>query len=841
MGKRDIFENKEFGMVALLQRGEPEDAAITFVFLLDGVEINRETGQISSDPSARTGKAATCKFTAPEVDPKKEHQVLTYYVEVDASGTRVDNDDEIYIWPKAAKVKVVHEGGDEAYSEFPIKLMQGGEQQGASIKTAKEGEVGVAEIPLTKKLPFTLKGKHPYEITNTEEVGEALRDLKLSGKLNFEAQFVTPKSLNTNGGKVPKQWVNQETDSNGQDFKGNTITIQVGVKGDRSEDGVTIAEPIGKEGITVFVKTKFLGNDGTVAKKSARTLPKTAILAGKSVDGDPTEVTERLEYTAKVDLKLDGGVGEFDVCLGNAGGDQCEISIGSTDACSDDKVTFTNWRKLYYELTYPDFMAADLYDGQNKAGEAAKDVHDDIKSKAKIRLAATFVEFDLLKSKSIPKADLGDAVMSGDYVKDAGRDRYTPSGPLKWYAPDPYTVTDDTRVLHFMLCDRIFKYKKETPAEFETLTEKTIDFTGISGYLFEKVFDTGYPFSLPDSADLPWDAIIDNPNVYKPEMEDLGAGPTTEDAVNGKVILKDTTGKVGDVTLDFPNPTVGHRETDLSDSQKSDITNFVTQIFTAVKTAKEYGYRFNISVHAEAGNTRKQDRFNNVKSALEEAVTPLKPFHPGLDDDGNARSGEMSRDWFTFPDYKTLKLTLKEGDDPDGKPYPGEFVGGESPNSCPIDIGYKIKTHGASNGSARGSRILYCHKKDISGAASSTFCHELAHAMGMTITTNKSEPAPGLTAMTVDDVGGTYYSNRLPDVDDGHRPIHVGSHCAHGVSNANILLPKFGSTRGTCILFGSGGSADNRPSFCPSCRDHIRARNLEDLHSSWLGRAEECY
>jgi len=39
-----------------------------------------------------------------------------------------------------------------------------------------------------------------------------------------------------------------------------------------------------------------------------------------------------------------------------------------------------------------------------------------------------------------------------------------------------------------------------------------------------------------------------------------------------------------------------------------------------------------------------------------------------------------------------------------------------------------------------------------------------------------------------------------------------------------------------CIMWGSGGKADVRPSYCDTCLDIIKARRLDDIRKDWASR-----
>ena len=65
-------------------------------------------------------------------------------------------------------------------------------------------------------------------------------------------------------------------------------------------------------------------------------------------------------------LTDDGGMATFTVELGLAGGDTCEVRLSSVKDTFDDghvaPVKIQNWRRIWYQLRYPDTMADKLDD-----------------------------------------------------------------------------------------------------------------------------------------------------------------------------------------------------------------------------------------------------------------------------------------------------------------------------------------------------------------------------------------------------------------------------------------------------------------------------------------------
>jgi len=201
------------------------------------------------------------------------------------------------------------------------------------------------------------------------------------------------------------------------------------------------------------------------------------------------------------------------------------------------------------------------------------------------------------------------------------------------------------------------------------------------------------------------------------------------------------------------------------------------------------------------------------------------------------RRGALQAGWFAFVDFKKLRLTLPAGNEVDGLPKPGTLIGNFADDKCPINVTFSVHRHGASNGSALNGCVLLVYRPDDEGANSATVCHETGHAMGMTVTPNKSKVPLGMVADNGVNSGGVYYTNKAQNPAAFYKNTHNGSHCATGCNGND---PTAG--RGSCILYGSGQQGlDDRVSFCNTCRDFIRGRKLVDIRGSWSGRGNDEY
>jgi hypothetical protein len=128
-----------------------------------------------------------------------------------------------------------------------------------------------------------------------------------------------------------KQWVNHASAPKTPE-NGHLLRVRVGV---HPSDGPS------KVGHELYCKLEFPPQD----QRSSRNDPMPGFAEGNA---------STLLLSKKVER--DGGEVTFDVELGLAGGDKVTIHVGGTPECVDEKVEVTNWRKVYYQLTRPEWF-----------------------------------------------------------------------------------------------------------------------------------------------------------------------------------------------------------------------------------------------------------------------------------------------------------------------------------------------------------------------------------------------------------------------------------------------------------------------------------------------------
>ncbi|MDX2148499.1 MAG: hypothetical protein SFZ23_13350 [Planctomycetota bacterium] len=876
---RHTFEETELTLICLLKQGKPVDTKVTFVVMLDGVEKTRVDGAVTADKHARTGKAATAKYTPEAVAADKTHHVLTYKAIADKE--EYPTDDEIHVWPKKGKLACKNEAGDKPFKGFKFKVMQNGEQfpkeNGAYKATADNAEV---EFKLDKGHTFALQGVEPFEIVGEpEKNGTALRDLKCKGKLNFEAEFVTPKRP-VDG--ALKQWVNLagEPAKKGTDGKGNEIEITLGVKGDRDDLGVAKAEIVGGPGVFVFVKVKFSGPGG---KKSKRNTPKTDLVAGLNLS-DRAAVKEAAtdpewEFTGKVELKETGGVGKFKINLGKAGGDTCQVSIGSTSACGNATLTFTNWRRIWYQIMAPDFMELeqrDLPDG-SRAWDFAAAGRQNILNSGN----ATYIEYVMHQSYKFSEAEALVAI-PGSVMKREFFNRS--AGPAKVYLltdhsfrsyPKNFDKTDAElikRCTCVKACDE--NYYSDGPGTDDPIDLAWITTNAAPDFVFPAPADPAKKptYWIPKSGfngvdtirSIHWWAEIANTAPYKvkPAVEfaaDLHVDD--DDDKEREFTIQETTQGKAAVQIVFTKPgRLRDVATDLDATAKGILNGLLTQLYS-VPVLRANGNKLRFQVSGQTGTGRKATRFANIKQYIQDHVAangPNTPIHPALKDDGSLHSGTLT--WSNVVNMDRSMVTRISIDLPTANTTdPGSFVGALSATKCPVKVQIRFEPHHPANGlagsGAQKGEILVKWGINCPLCITDTFLHELGHQYNMATVARGGGAHQWSTADATHAAGMRVPKTVVQDEDlaeykfganaKGHMYTgkgHSGPHCAFGLTDDQKTLGAYRSYRdgggiihavnGTCTMFGSGPRDDGqrtRTSFCPQCIAYACGRDLAVL------------
>lgn len=837
---RNIPESKEMTVFAFLRQGEPKSKKVTFVFLKDGAEIDRVDGELS-DADVRTAKAAVCKYTPPAVPNDKPKYLLEYYVIAD--GDEYRNSDEIHVWPHKVKVETRTEDGSKALPNLKFKPgiaapVTTGQTEAAAIKTTGDPARAEFVLRMGKEFdPTQIQAVPPWEfVGEPEKLGGSIRNLKYKAKLNLVGEVIAPVIPDD---KKIKQWVNLATADDGRDGNGDAVKFKVGIKDDATRDP---AEKVGKAGVFLFIQVEF-GADGTL-QKSDRNSPKPTLKQTGDVSGW-TEVTVGVKYKAKVELKGPNGTGEFEVVVGRAGGDTCTVKVGGTDACGDAEVTFTNWRKIYYELMMPDFLADTEDSPLDGGGGTAKGILAAGRTNMKTSGDKTYIEYGHVRTHRFSEGEApAGTVMPREFFGRA-------TGNAKVYLLTDHTFTRYPTGHAFAkaaagitccvkACDVNLFYdgpgvEAYVPAE-ESSETAAVPIPLTDYWLPKSGYDGGEGVKT-----LRW--VTDTTGLTLPVRPKLTVTDNTVPLDTGKdrtIKLTETTlGVTADVV--FLNPWIGDVPTALTDVNHAAVQAFVDQVCTQanLKTVRN---ALAVQVSGPVGEQRRLDRIANVKSALRTKVAAKFGYHPGLTNGQTARSGPLA---FTDIDVAAstwvrmvVNLPAVAADDP------GSFVGPPATEQkCKVKVRVEYEPHHGGLGLAgqglQKGELLVVWGQNSPLCMTDTVLHELGHQYLMTpYQMSAGAHSPGLrrpkSITQTEDVAEYKTNGTKGNYYDEHE--HSGNHCAFGLSDAQKGLADYlsGDTwkAAQCLMYGSNTDADGDRcprEFCPQCVAYIRARDLSAL------------
>ncbi len=277
------------------------------------------------DGQVKKGKATTtwAAVGPDEAGAERSHRVY-YVVTVNSTEKTTSPELEVYHdW-----VEVTSKGEDDAAladMRFVLTVKSGGFGKAIKGSTGSTGTFKVDNLPPGE---VTVDWQSPARLVEWTEETATKRAAKL--KKAFRAALVWPKA----GAHV--QWVNHKAKP-GQPDWGSKLKVRVGV---HTDDGPS------KKGDEVYIKLEY-PPEGELSKRQE---PK------RGAKGAAATAWSKpmLGLTKKV--AADGGEVEVEVELGLAGGDKVKIHVGGTEACDDEVVEVTNWRRIYYQLTRPDSM-----------------------------------------------------------------------------------------------------------------------------------------------------------------------------------------------------------------------------------------------------------------------------------------------------------------------------------------------------------------------------------------------------------------------------------------------------------------------------------------------------
>lgn len=822
---KNLYDDDKIPLVATI-RGEPSAVAkvkeVKFIPILikDGVET--EEAPITA-PVKKGFPASEAKhdFQPPPVDDGLDFYEVKYRVEIDNPGkpaTKMDGAETFKIWPTKVEVTLTADD-NKAHKKCRFKIKKGGAL--GLVKTSGDDgkwseRIGtstwelVAEPPYALVDPITHKGKK--------------RSYKVKKNL-YKVEFITPVIKDAT--KTIKQYVNLDLATGGwteTNAFGHQLSFKVGAEGDTKRGA---GAKLGQKDDHVYIEVNF-----TPATKRNDPQPK---LLDDGLDGAAVASNSNNTWKGKIKLGADA-TATFKVELGYAGGDIVEIKIGGDDTCADAKLKFQTWRRLFYELMYPDILAGDMKD----LGGGRHDYPDNIKSLVDARLAAAFIEYQLKASHQFAKAKApkGTLVPPEFIGRPAGgRECFVQGGELGDVTPSLFKAAED-RTIHVTVADKTVSTNVKQKPESPELTAASSTFKNGSNFAPLKV----------DVAACSWTAVIPNPALYHqfPTMD--AETVTAGDAVNRACEVKvEEVNQKKSLLLTFargPNNVGG---VDLSPTEAGKVGPFIQGLLVATEL-KKYGNKLKLKItNPDSGAPGEATRATNVQVALQTAFNTHKAkvyAHPGLDENGAVRTGAVDAKWFTAEKINEIRINLPTS--PNGvEAKPGDFAGALSATKCKVKVAFKVTIAGSINGNSGSGEQLFqlLPAPRTKGALASTICHELGHSMGMTIMAGRSKIPPGTDpALHIDSTptAGTYYRNAdAADYTQGIRPLGKGAHCASGV--VDIDDEKFSGQKGSCIMFHEGGDADSRQAYCATCQSYLQARKLVNVRAAWTARGAADY
>lgn len=815
-----VYDDEE---VPLSARVSGSDELLTQIKTLDFVVTEiKKTSTAALDPITvdLVGNAAKHNYTPSAVPDDHDSYDFTYVAKItlpNKSTRTQEGRPEVHrVWPAQVELTFTSEDDSHATAQFRVLCLD----ELSSVKTATDGkwtgQVG--------KGSFEIRAEPPYALVEPEHQGRK-RTYQVK-KSPYKVEFVEPAVADPGG--TTKQYVNLETPLTGWSTDapfGHQLSFVVAAEGDSKRDN---ADRHGKQGDIVYIEVEF-----TPATKRNEPLPK---LLDDGLEGKATEVEAGKKYTGQIKLGANAQA-TFKVELGHAGGDICKVKVGADDSCADASLGFETWRRLEYELMYPDFMAPELSDG----GGGEYDVPAAMRNAVVTRLGAAFIEYVRVKSHSFTRDDAPDeAIRTAAFIGQPAseRDRYVVGGSFGDDPPGTFLPAHDRKV-QILLVDRAYSTDSSRTSQNLFQTQLTERFLAL-GYLLplEPIgaawkADIAHPEDYM-AAPVPQWATVNRPisdiNGYTAELTELN-----QDKSEVVTFAEDSTSPDGYAL-------------ELSDDDQDTLGDWFEENLSDVETLDIHGgvLRFRVGLPRSddpAEQARHDQRYNHLQSIIRTKITDIAlevSSHPGVDPYGSCREGELDAGCFQQLQDVIYSVTLPTRN-PDEAPKPGDFVGpAETPTQCRINLTFDLWLFHAINGSnsSVNQTLVFTPPPRTKGALASTMCHELGHAMGMTIMPDRSKHPPGTDAAKHVDNGGVYYLNGTGGA--GLRDLGKGSHCATGVTT-NLSDPKFEGGSGTCIMFHSGGDADSRQSFCDVCAGYLKARKLTDLRSSWKDRNDEDY
>ncbi len=318
----DIFEKSTLTLTGDVQSGHRRATEATFRILKNGLQFTSVSAPIKD-------RTAVATWECPELGDDDEPWVLSIKMEIEG---REYNVTKTYkVWPRWVHLTALRVADGKPFQFFKLTAKQSASR---AVVTDAKGECVVF---LDEPAPVTFEAVAPGEIKAWQK--DTGRRRRFTAERKYRAEFVAP----TKSAKPYVQRVNLSTTKHGRDQRGSLVVVKVGAAGDTKRRA---KERLGHQGDVLYLRATF-------GRESKRDTPLPTISDAKNIHRSADGKT----VTAEVHLGALGAAASFKLELGLAGGDTCKLEVGSTPACADEAMEFTNLRELFYQLTYPAGLA----------------------------------------------------------------------------------------------------------------------------------------------------------------------------------------------------------------------------------------------------------------------------------------------------------------------------------------------------------------------------------------------------------------------------------------------------------------------------------------------------
>jgi hypothetical protein len=833
--KEDIFEESTYKVTATIKSGL---FSSKYKGKLDLLYKKGDT-VLHTDPDVDVNKGVVQKdYPVPKVPDTEETYVLKIVANYGKNKEKTRVLAEATVWPKTLKL-TVKDTENKPLKEVPFEVSFGSGQPTRGDTDDK----GIGNVDL-KKAAYELKIKAPWEVISNKNDAKK-REHEIVVRRNMEAKIVKPDltkpcwSPATEGGDTAagvRQYVNApKTGENGCDGDGSVIEFEVACK--KLTDGL--------KNDKIYIKVEF-------SKLAERSTPVPALLAPAQ---GIASANNGKTLTGFVQLAADGGTAKFKLQLGYAGGETFKVSVGySKDDPSDDTQTFVTWRKITYQLRFPKLMKVRMTEKTRKDGSKYFDLPDAVFNVVKTRLAAVFVEYENIKSHEFDPPQGAPCLVTRGYLEDSADTTpvYVIDEDLVWLGGAPsFDAVADKRETTITFCDAALDESVKTVNP--TVSLKAVETNDV-------IIDTAVSYKY--FVKRPFQADMVNLQVAGYEwVADMAAVANTDKNVKPTVkveFVREDREDWDEYEITEPNAGTGSvvinfTGTDgLTTGDKAKLKTFYEACFDKATEMRQKNnvLTFKVSGPVADGHEAQHRDITNAFNAIRTASAKTILYHPGLDENGQPRKGPMSDVTIEHVTSRKLKFKLPKRASDTEALKPGDFVGEASAEKCPVNVTYSMVGAYTYNGHAGGGSQVLVLRNVIPEAIAATVCHELGHAMGMSVMPTASGDTipmpPGVSADLAKHVdnGGWYYRNKsAAPYSNGFRALHQGPHCSNGMPSGKKTHQKFESWSPTgaspaCIMWGSGGGEDSRTQYCENCTKILKARDLRNVRKTWAGSAE---